>query len=184
MHLRISIFSALALATVAAYGQVAALPPQVTETDIVQGMAKKGIIVRPAQVSMLATIPARMEHPVLDVQKVEPLSGDASRVLLRCADQISCIPFYAVVNGLPRGEQAEKQAVGKSSPEKAIPGPVMVKRGSVATLEIVSSDMLITVQVVCLQKGRQGERIKVASTDRKTTYTAEVMSHSLLRSQL
>jgi hypothetical protein len=156
------------------------------ESDIIQGMREKGITVRPAQVSLLATIPVRIEHPVLEVEKIEPISVDASRVLMRCADQVSCIPFYAVVNGLPRGEQVadEKQAVRKSILEKPVRGPVMVKQGTTATLEIFSPDMLIRIPVVCLQNGRQGERIKVASIDRKQTYTGEIVTHSLLRSQL
>jgi hypothetical protein len=188
MPVRTTILGALALfaATVALYGQSAASLPCVTESDIIQGLREKGIVVRPAQVSLLANVPARMEHPVLEVQRIESLSVDASRVLMRCADQISCIPFYAVVNGLARGERLadEKQAVRKSILENPGRGPVMVKQGTTATLELFSPDMLITIPVVCLQNGRRGERIKVASIDRKQTYTGEIVTHSLLRSQL
>ena len=67
MRLRISIFSALALSDgrgIRTSRGFAA--PQVTETDIVQGMAKKGIIVASRQVSMLCYHSGAMEHPVLE----------------------------------------------------------------------------------------------------------------------
>lgn len=187
MSTKAHIFGALMLlgATVAAYGN-SAQPTHVTESDVAEGMRGKGVIVRAEQISMLATIPARAEHPVLEALKIEPLSGDTSRVLMRCVNRNSCIPFYAVVNGLTPGQKfsAELPAAREASLEKPALSPVVMKRGSTATLEIVSSEMLITIPVVCLENGRQGERIRVSSTDRNHTYLGEVTSPGLLRSRM
>jgi hypothetical protein len=183
-----NIFGGLVLlgATVAAYGEFPALRPHVTEGDIIEAMREKGVIVCAGQVSMLSTIPVRTKHPVLEALKIEQLSADASRVLIRCADRSSCIPFYAVVNGLAPNEQTPGELLNGQGAvlQKPASGPVLVKRGSTATLEIVAPDMLITLPVVCLQNGRQGERIRVSSIDRKKTYLGEIVRPGLLRSRL
>jgi hypothetical protein len=188
MRLPIHILRGLAFfgATVAACAQTAGLPSHITEHDIVESMLAEGIVVAPRQVKMLSTIPVRKEHPSLEAIKIEPLSADASRVLLRCVDRSACIPFYAVVNGLNRDQQIGGNALkakASSSHRPAIGAPVM-KRGSMATLEIVAPEMLITVSVVCLQDGRQGDQIKVSLIDRSRTYLAEIVRPGLLRSQL
>jgi hypothetical protein len=149
-------------------------------------MREKGVVVRSGQVSLLSNIPAHTEHPALEAVKIEPLSSSSSRVLFRCVDRSACLPFYAVVNGLVAGERAAVESPrerGTSLP-KAVGGPIVMKRGSRATLQIVAPEMLITISVVCLQNGRQGEKIKVSSTDQKNTYMAEIISPGLLRSGL
>lgn len=188
MTLRTSIFRNLVLlaATGAAYGQSVEVRPYISEDDVAGGMRDRGVIVRPKQVSLLSNIPARSEHPALELVKIEPLSPTSSRVLMRCIDRGSCIPFYVVVSGLVSTDQgievSPKDRV--ASAQKTASGPIVMKRGSKATLQIVAPQMLITIQVVCLQNGRQGEKIKVTSTDQKNTYSAEIVSPGLLRSGL
>jgi flagella basal body P-ring formation protein FlgA len=53
-----------------------------------------------------------------------------------------------------------------------------------ATLEIVAPEMVITIPVVCLENGHQGEQIKVLSTDRKSAYLGEIIRPGLLRQRL
>jgi hypothetical protein len=169
--------------------QTTDLHPQVTESDVVAAMREKGITIGSAQVKMLSTIPTRTEHPSLEAVRIEKLSQMDSRVLLRCADAKECIPFYAVVNGLDANQQSSGASAAKISFSRK-PGTKvaleipLVKKGSMATLEIVAPEMLITVPVLCLESGRQGERIKVVLTDHTRTYLAEVVRAGLLRSQL
>ena len=160
MRLPIHILRGLAFfgATVAACAQTSGLPSHITEHDIVESMLAEGIVVAPRQVKMLSTIPVRKEHPSLEAIKIEPLSADASRVLLRCVDRSACIPFYAVVNGLSQDQRIPGntlKAKVSSSHRAAIGTPVM-KRGSMATLEIVAPEMLITgFGGLCRMAGRE-----------------------------
>jgi hypothetical protein len=188
MSLRKHIFGVLVLlgATIAACGQSGALHPQVTKSDVTEGMREKGIVVSSRQVSMLSDIPVRMEHPVLEVMKIDPLTADISRVLMRCADRISCIPFYVVVSGLTPNKRVSEQfsEAHGTHIQRSASGPIVVKRGSAATLEIVAPEMVITIPVVCLQNGRQGEKIRVISTDQKNTYLGEIVRPGLLTRRL
>ena len=173
-------------AAAAPSAQTLSLPQQVTEQDIVESMREKGIIIEDSQVKMLSTIPSRKQYPLLEAVKMETLSADASRVLLRCADRIACIPFYVVVNGLAPNQQnfSDAPTTRTSIQQKSGPGFQVIRKGSTATLEIVAPEMLITVPVVCLQGGLQGERIKVSLTDRSRTFLAEIIRPGLLRSQI
>jgi hypothetical protein len=171
---------------VTASGQSASSLPQITKGDVIEGMARKRLAVHPWQVSMLSTIPVHAEHPVLEAMKIEPLTGDTSRVLMRCADRSVCIPFYVAVSGLAPGDRLPEQLSGGrvSVFSKLAGGPIIVKRGSKATLEIVAPEMVITVPVVCLQSGRLGEQIKVSAVDQKNTYLGEIIRPGLLRGRL
>jgi hypothetical protein len=168
--------------TVAPYAQTAGLP-HVAERDVVEGMREKGIVIAPGQVKMLSTIPVREVHPLLEAMKIETLSADASRVLMRCEVRTECIPFYVIVNGLdPNQQLSGNTKVARPSSQTAALGAPMVKKGGAATLEITAPEMVITVPVICLQSGWQGERIKVELADHSRTYLAEIVSPGLLRS--
>jgi hypothetical protein len=186
MMLRKSIFVAAALAgfVAAACGQHSA--PQITTSDVVDGLREKGITINAAQVTLLISIPVRTEHPGLEAMKIEPFLNGTSRVLLRCADRTSCIPFYAVVSGLERNEERPRTTLTLAKPavQKAALVPMLLRKGASATLQIVSEDMLITIPVICMQSGRQGDTIKVSSPDRQITYMGEIINSGLLRSHL
>jgi hypothetical protein len=173
-------------AATALCSQSGAYPSHVTEQDIVNAMREKGIVIAPAQVKMLTTIPVREQHPLLEAVKMEAIYSDTYRVLLRCADRSACIPFYVALNGLGSDQQVRLSVPGKrtSFSQSLEPGVPVMKRGSTATLEIVARDMLITVPVVCLQSGRQGEQVKVSLIDHSRTYQAEIVSSGLLRSRM
>jgi flagella basal body P-ring formation protein FlgA len=148
-------------------------------------MNGQGIFIARAQVKMLSTIPAKKEHPFLEALKIEMLSSDSSRVLLRCVDRSACIPFYVVVKGLDPGQRLAADAQKTNAiTQKSAPGELVIRKGSTVVLQIVAPKMLITVPVVCLQSGRQGDRIKVSLIDHSRTYLAEIVSPKLLRSRL
>lgn len=186
MALRIKVAGILLLLGAAEYlcGQSAA-PLQVTTSDVIAGMRTKDIVVRPSQVSMLSSIPVSTEHPQLEAVKVESLTADTSRVLMRCVDRTSCIPFYVVVSGLvPTQQVSEPPSKARGLSSRGTSGPVVVKRGAKVTMEIVSPEMVITLPVVCLQSGHLGEKIKATSPDQKITYLGEIVSPKLLRGRL
>jgi flagella basal body P-ring formation protein FlgA len=64
------------------------------------------------------------------------------------------------------------------------PAPNIVRAGSAVKLLIDGKNMRITVPVVCLQSGRQGQTIRVASSDRKRVYQAQVISQEFVRNTL
>jgi hypothetical protein len=182
------IFGTLALlgTAVLVSAQQAAAPPRITAEDVVQSLRDHGVEIAASQID-LPDFPARKGHPELELMKVEPLPDGTSRVLFHCADKASCIPFYVVLRGMTRDFRAEYRHQGaprKQLAHDAAHRSVLIKRGASAMLEMVSPTMVITLPVICLENGSQGERIKVTSADRKSTYLGEIVAPGMLRTQL
>jgi len=188
MRRRSFIFGTLALLGTAslAGAQQAAASPRIAAEDVLQSLREHGVEITASQID-LKDFPARKEHPELELKKIEPLPDGTSRVLFHCADKTSCIPFYVVLRGMARDLRAEYPHQSVHSKQLAHNAPrssILVKRGAVATLELISPTMVITLPVICLENGSQGERIRVSSTDRKFTYLGEIVAPGMLRTQL
>jgi hypothetical protein len=145
------------------------------------------------QVSLLARVVATEPHPVLDILTVGPLGdrssgkqpGGASIVKLACHNAATCLPFYVSVSwaagplGGPAGVSAETRSAGNNllSPKAAI----TMRAGTRATLLMDDDRSHIQISVISLENGIAGNKIRVASADRKQVYIAEVVSASLLK---
>jgi hypothetical protein len=158
---------------------------------IAKTLSDQGMHIAESQVSLLAKVVATETHPILDIMSVASLgkrwsqgnSESHSLVKIGCHQPGTCLPFYAIVNW--------PEETVKASGVVALPGsasawpkaiPVMTMRaGTHAMLEMDDERSHVQVSVISLQSGNTGDRIRVASPDRKQTYTAEVVSTNLLK---
>jgi hypothetical protein len=160
----------------------------ITEGDVLTALHDQGIDVTLSRLRLSSNIPAHSAHPLLMAERIEPLTPRLARVLMRCADGVSCIPFYAYVSGLDPSQRLAAVSSAASplmaSLHRGPSAPPLIKRGAHAILEITSPDMLITLTVVCLENGRIGDRIRVSLPDHSRTYMAEVVSPGLLKGRM
>ncbi len=167
------------------------VPASVVARAITTTFADRGLRVDAEQVALPVSVFATEPSPVLEVGAVQPLGGlDAAhpeqasaRVRLRCKATTTCLPFYAVVTW------QDSQDVLASSPAAATkvasiadsPAPNAVKSGSHATLLMEADHARIQMDVISLGSAALGSQVRVASMDRKHTYTGEVIGTNLVK---
>jgi len=161
--------------------------PQIARTLSDQGMQITD------SVSLLARVVATEPHPVLDIISVAPLgerwsagrSETHSLVKLGCHLPGTCLPFYVIVHG-PEGPVV---SAANGTGALALPTTARMKTNTATTMRAGTHAMLVMddtrshvqVSVISLQNGNAGDRIRVASPDRKQVYTAEVIDANLLK---
>jgi len=162
----------------------------VTRQEVAHALLSHGLTVADDQVSLVASIVASSQQPELDVDEVQPLgasAGDArirAKIRLVCPQPHACVPFYAIVTWpldtvlSPLPELLRKTAAHLPAP------PIAMRAGSNATLIVDTAQMRLRVPVISLQDGSVGARIHVISPDRKQTYTATILSATLLTGSL
>ena len=164
-----------------------------TADKIVRTLADRGMQIADGQVSMLANVVATEENPMLDVVSAEPLgvrlaqgrSEAHSLIKLACRMPGTCLPFYVIVNA--QNTTASNAAVSSSAalaPLMASPKlniPITMRAGTHATLIMDDNRAHIQVSVISLENGHTGDKIHVASPDRKQVYVAEVVGANLLK---
>lgn len=177
---------AMALPAVAAIGREAITPEQ-----IAAAISGAGVTVSAKQVTLLTEVLARTNSPVLRVQSMEPLSDHRMKVRLNCSNVVECVPFYVTIRSSDGGP-AQPSSVAPVQlqpparitlvkPEASAP---VLRSGSSATLLLEGDHMSIQLPVVCLESGAIGQTIRVASKDRRRTYTARIFDGGTLRGKL
>ncbi|MBZ5573074.1 MAG: flagella basal body P-ring formation protein FlgA [Acidobacteriia bacterium] len=109
--------------------------------------------------------------------------------VLRCVTRPACSPFVvyapepepsAVDSPLRDASQATHiprlEAVGESGVS-----PVLTRAGQRATMRIEDGDIRISIEVICLQRGRLGQQIRVLDPARRRVFRATVLASNLLR---
>jgi Chaperone for flagella basal body P-ring formation len=166
----------------------ASAPVPISKERIALAIAGTGMRVSPEQVTLLNNVVATTKTPVLQIESVEHLSDNRARVRLNCASHADCMPFFVLVQSNPETAVHETLASSElpTGLEVAKPGPrsYVVRAGSPAILLLDGGHVHIRLTVVCLQDGAAGQTIRVASKDRKQTYTAQVTDSSILRGKL
>ena len=153
------------------------------------------------RISMLANVVATEPHPMLDIVSVEPLgvrrseanAGTHSLVKLGCRTAGACLPFFVVVNteattaaNTAAATTASTTAAPSTPPMRLIAqpkanAPITMRVGTHATLVMEDNRAHIQVAVISLENGHTGDKIHVASPDRKQVYVAEVVGPNLLK---
>jgi hypothetical protein len=82
---------------------------------------------------------------------------------LECGEPGQCIPFLAYVRATERTILESCQA--RSLPAPARPKKVAVRAGERATVVLVANRLRLTASVVCLERGVEGEIIRVKNQD-------------------
>jgi hypothetical protein len=167
-----------------------------TVSQIAQTLSAGGIQVADQQVSLPAKIVATQPNPALDVLSVKPLDErlagphveGSSLVRMACHQPDACLPFYAIVRWPegPSGRATDPFSTFSVSGSRGIRphGAVTMRAGTHAMLVMDDGRSHIEVAVVSLESGMAGQKIRVASPDRKQVYEAEVVSASLLKRSL
>lgn len=155
------------------------------------------------QVKLAAAVTSPSAETRLEVKSVAMLGPRDMRLRISCSDTSQCLPFFAIasypeainVATLPvkldnkpvgseqpviAGKQAVSAVAGASASDRPTGSPAM-RNGSAATLNLDSNKVHVSIDVVCLESGAPGEKIRVTTRDRKLVYVAEVVTSKLLK---
>lgn len=153
---------------------------------------------------VLPSVTSAVANPELEIQSLSLPAPHEARVRLRCRLHSECAPFFVSLVwplnvarpplpvSLDEGGTGAIKASGSSTSgftgagaPVAHPEPKpSVRAGSTATLLLEAGRIHIRLQVVCLQAGKPGDQILVATRNRKQTYKAEIVTPTLLKGQL
>jgi Chaperone for flagella basal body P-ring formation len=172
---------------------LAVIPVAVGQTGVVRGaalahsvadaMGLTGTAVNPDQIEFLAGGSNIREGAEVRVLKVTNRTDGTLKVELRCQDNHACLPFYVLVHGLDPVNLTVPEK--RSQPVSAASVPQsLIRGGDHATLILESRDSRISMPVICLQSGVRGQTIRVASTDRKQVFDAEIVATGMLKGNL
>jgi hypothetical protein len=170
--------------TVTAAGQSQQSRIAISAQRVASAMTEAGWRVRPEHVQLLSQLTFAARDTWLQVVQVTHWQDDKLKAELRCHDPRACLPFYVLIN---KGGTADES--GQISPvedgkqpalEMTVEKPLM-KSGDPATLTFSNKGLSITMPVICLQSGHQGQMIRVASADHKRFYKAEIVGPGLLK---
>ena len=142
-----------------------------------------GVAVSPGQIEFLSGESSVGESAQMRVVSMTNKMNGTVKVKLRCRDNHECLPFYVLVRGIGGGkvdrlEARTVPAVVASSPKNLIRG------GDHATLILESHDSRMSLPVICLQGGVQGQTIRVTSPDHRQFFDAEIVETGMLRGRL
>jgi hypothetical protein len=176
------LFAAMALPAVAASGRVT-----ITAEQVAAAINGAGMKVSADQVVLLTDVVATGSAPKLKVESMERWGDHQMKFRLDCVKAGECLPFFVAV----RWSQAESvppvfadhssTAILLAKPDS---NSLIVRAGSPAVLLLDGDHIHIQLPVVCLENGAIGQTIRVASTDRRQTYTAQVGDGAVLRGRL
>jgi hypothetical protein len=153
-------------------------------------MMDAGWNVSAAQVKMLPLVTVEASAPWLQVARVTHWQDDRLKVQLHCRDSRACLPFFVLIDrhGLAEATPAsteinhEQAEVAANHPEFDTPVEAfLVRSGDPAKMQFAQKGLSITMPVICLQSGRQGQTIRVASADHKRFFKAEIVASGLLK---
>jgi hypothetical protein len=147
---------------------------------VADAMAFAGMAVKPEQIEFLSGASRTSEGAKVRLVSVTHGTPGMVKVKLRCENNHECLPFYVLVDGV---DATEPNSLGArpAPPSKATSLPNLVRAGDHATLVLETPDARMSFPVICLQSGARGQRIRLASPDRRRTYDGEVVAAGMLK---
>ena len=170
-------------------------------SQVTRAMGEASLPVDGVEVKLAAPFTSTVAAAKLEVETVSPVGAHAARMRLACSDRAQCVPFFAVatfpdavevtkLHGVKMPQIAGRQgsAIANQADAKvksaAVSDPASVRVGAPATLELDENKIHIRLEVICLQGGSAGNRVRVSSLDHKQIYTAQVITPTLLKGEL
>ncbi len=175
----------------------------VTPDRIIAAIREHQLPTEGVQINLWVPMTTQASDSQLDVQEISRTGTNSARLKITCHQRGQCLPFFvsatwpAGVSFLQPVAQpaspaslssqhadavaADANSVPGTSPHNSSKSVPVVLSGSPATLLIEDQKMHIRLQVVCLQDGADGAHIRVATLDRKHSYTAEVVMPGLVK---
>jgi hypothetical protein len=179
------------MATTCVYAAAARFP--VTSDQVIAAMHDRQLPVEGLQVTMPTSITASIDHPSLNIESMTLLTPHNAQLKVSCRERGVCMAFYVSATWpapsatvtLPPGLGHSSGEAGETKPARAASwSDLTVRAGSQATLFFEGDRLHILMRVVCLQGGVTGDKVRVATPDHKQTYTAEIISPTLLKGSL
>jgi hypothetical protein len=170
-------------------GATAAGRAVITPVQIAEAISETGMRVTTEQVTLLADAVSTTPTPMLRVQSMEQWGEHRMKVRMACASNDQCLPFFVAVYRSeaspfqPAPASANTSTVGRAA-ARPDARSYIVRAGAPARLMIDGDHVHIELLVTCLENGAAGQTIRVASSDRRQTYMAEVVDGTLLRGRL
>jgi hypothetical protein len=163
----------------------------VTSEMVVTAMQYRQLPTKGVEVRLAAPITAVSDNPMLEIQSVTQVSSHGAQLKVACRNRTQCLPFYASATWLEATEgsipstPARPAEQPQGSPQQTSSTPSNTARpGSHATLVIEEGKIHIRLQVVLLQGGSAGDKVRVSTADHKTIYKAEIVTPNLLKGSL
>jgi len=174
--------AAMALPAVAASGHVS-----ITAEQVAAAINGTGMKVSANQVVLLTDVMATTSAPKLKVESMERWGDQQTKFRLNCVKNEECLPFFVAVRWsqtVPMPPVLADHSSTAISMAKSGSNSFIVRAGSPAVLLLDGDHIHIQLPVVCLENGAIGQTIRVASTDHRQNYTAQVGEGAVLRGKL
>jgi len=145
-------------------------------------MQGRGMQVSADRIRFLSIVPSSLPNAALRLVSLGAWHDGTTKAEIACADHRACLPFYVLVSDTTTvsGSAAKDRVEAQSSAASHH----LIRIGDRALLVFENADSRITLHVICLENGDQGQRIRVVTTDRKRSYKAEIIERTLLRGTL
>lgn len=181
----------------------------VTSAQIVSAMQNREMSTRNVQVRLPGPITSSVADPALEIQSVSQINSHEMRLRIACLERADCLPFFVVVTStdeLASSSLPVKSApptVGTEHPSSLVKNsaeaisaqsvssksatsgePPILRSGAPATLGFDGDHLHVRVEVICLQSGAAGDKIRVTTPDHKQIYVAEIVAPTLLKGTL
>jgi hypothetical protein len=176
LAVRMAATLAVVLCTVAAGS---AAPATITKQQVIAALNAHGFSISPEQVNFLADPLATRPDAVLEMLSIEHWGAGRLSVRMGCRQREECVPFYVAVD--PTNPDLQSPAQSLPVVRQTSRTPPVVRAGERAMLQIDRDKLHITMPVICLESGAVGGRIRVATSDHKQVYRAEVVGPKLLK---
>jgi hypothetical protein len=159
----------------------------VTPEMVVSAMQGRQLPTTGVQLRLAAEITALSAHPALEIQSIS-LTGNASAELrVACRNRSDCMPFYVAAAwpstaGKPNLTPASETLAKVPAPATdSTAADTAIRQGSRATLVIEDDRIHIQLRVISLEAGATGDTIRVTTPDRRQTFTAQILTPTLLK---
>jgi len=174
-------------------------------SQIVSEMQNRQLPTRGVQVRLAAPVTAASPNPRLEIEAVTLLSAHEMRLRMACSDRSQCLPFFAIATypetmdpvtvainpgrqpaggeqPAPSAKPVAGSSAASASASTADPAEKPILRsGSPATLDFDGDRVHVRIEVICLQSGAAGDKIRVTTRDHKQVYVAEIVAPTLLK---
>jgi hypothetical protein len=179
------------MATTCVYAAAARFP--VTADQVIAAMRDRQLPIDGLHVTMPTSITASIDHPSLNIESMTLLTPHNAQLKVSCRERGVCLAFYvsatwpapsATVTLPPGLGHSSGQAGDAKLTHVVNSSDLTVRAGSQATLFFEDDRLHILMRVVCLQGGVTGDTVRVTTPDHKQTYTAEILSPTLLKGSL
>lgn len=167
----------------------------ITSEQVVAAMRGHAWSIEGVQVTLPTAITTAVADPKLGIETASMLTTHQARLRVVCRVPAACLPFFAtavwpdsVVAVSPpsdrNGEAASLRPSIQLLPDVGESSAARLRAGASVTLLLEGERVHIQMQVVCLKGGAAGEKVRVATRDRKQTYVAEIVNSTLLKGSL